>query len=266
MADRLEDKVAMVVGAGQTPGDTIGNGRAISLLFAREGARVFLIDCRRESAEETRVMIKNQGGEAFSFEADITRAEDIKAMVEACVHRFGRIDILVNNVGIGTGDAGPVKLTEEAWDQIFSVNLKGVFLTCKYVLPYMEMQERGAIINISSVAAVCMTNILAYKTSKAGVNALTHAIAMKYAGKGIRVNAIMPGLLKTPMAIEGISKALNIDKEELIRRRDNAVPLKGGMGDAWDTAYAALFLASDEAKFITSVTLPVDGGQCAKIG
>ena len=266
MADRLEGKVAMVVGAGQTAGDTIGNGRAISLLFAREGARVFLIDRRLESAEETRVMIENQGGEAFSFEADITQAEDIKAMVEACVGRFGRIDILVNNVGIGTGDAGPVQLTEEAWDHIFSVNLKGVFLTCKFVLPYMETQEKGAIINISSIAAVCMANILAYKTSKAGVNALTHAIAMKYAKKGIRVNAIMPGLLKTPMAIESISKALNIDKEKLIRKRDDAVPLKGGMGDAWDTAYAALFLASDEAKFITSVTLPVDGGQCAKIG
>jgi NAD(P)-dependent dehydrogenase (short-subunit alcohol dehydrogenase family) len=187
-------------------------------------------------------------------------------MADECVKRYHGIDILVNNVGIGIGDAGPVKLSEDDWDHIFRVNLKAMFLTCKYVLPVMEQQERGSIINISSVAAVCAVSMLAYKTSKAGVNALTHSVAMKYAKKGIRVNAIMPGLMKTPMAIEGISQARGIGKDELIKMRDKSVPLKGGMGDAWDTAYAALFLASDEAKFITSVILPVDGGQCAKIG
>jgi len=266
MGKRLEGKVAIVVGAGQTPGDTIGNGRAMALLFGREGAKVMLVDRRLESAMETEAMIKKEGGEAFAFNADVTKSEDCRAMTDECVKRYHRIDILVNNVGIGTGDAGPVKLAEDDWDHIFRVNLKGMFLTCKYVLPVMEQQERGSIINISSVAAVCAMNMLAYKTSKAGVNALTHSIAMKYAKKGIRVNAIMPGLMKTPMAIEGISQARGMDKDELIKMRDRSVPLKGGMGDAWDTAYAALFLASDEAKFITSVVLPVDGGQCAKIG
>ena len=266
MVDRLENKVALVVGAGQTPGDTIGNGRAISVLFAREGAKVFLVDRNLDSAKETNAMIIEEKGEAVAFKADITNGEEIKAMVDACIEQYGRIDILINNVGIGTGDRGPVQLTEKAWDNIFNVNLKGVFLTCKHVLPYMEKEEKGVIINISSVAAICVSRVLAYKTSKAGLNALTHAIAMQYAVKGIRVNAIMAGLLETPMAVENIARVLKIDKEELVQRRNQAVPLKGGMGDAWDAAYAALFLASDEAKFITSVYLPVDGGQSAKIG
>lgn len=266
MTDRLKGKVAMVVGAGQTPGDTIGNGRAIALLFAREGARVFLIDRDLESARETGQMISKKGGQATAFQADITRTAQIQAMVDACVGKFGRIDVLVNNVGIGAGDSSPTRLTEAAWDQIFDVNLKSVFVTCKHVLPQMIAQESGSIINISSVAAICTARITAYKTSKAALNALTHTIAMNYAKKGIRANAIMPGLLKTPMAIEGISKATGIDKQTLIDRRDAAVPLKGGMGDAWDTAYAAVFLASDESKFITSAMLPVDGGQSAKIG
>jgi NAD(P)-dependent dehydrogenase (short-subunit alcohol dehydrogenase family) len=159
-----------------------------------------------------------------------------------------------------------VKLEEETWDRIYNTNVKSAYLMCKYVLPVMERQGGGAILNISSVAAVANTSMLAYKTSKAALNALTHSVAMKYAKKGIRVNAIMPGLMKTPMAIEGISANRGIDKEELIRQRDARVPLKGGMGSAWDVAYAALFLVSDEAKFITSVILPVDGGQCGLIG
>lgn len=264
--DRLKDKIAMVVGAGQTPGDTIGNGRAISVLFARQGAQVFLVDRNYDSACATKKMITDEKGRAFAFKADITRSNDIKDMVDNCIKQFNRIDILVNNVGIGTNDRGPVELAEEDWDHIFDVNLKSVFVTCKHVLPHMQRQGKGAIINISSAAAVCRSRILAYKTSKAGLNALTHSIAMQYAHLGIRVNAIMPGMLKTPMAIESIANALKIDKNELIQRRNEAIPLKGGMGDAWDTANAALFLASDEAKFITSVCLPVDGGQSAKIG
>lgn len=266
MKARLKDKVAIIVGAGQTPGDTIGNGRAMALLFAREGARVMLVDRRLDSALETKTMIDQEGGHSFAIKADITRSVDCKQMAEQCMETYGQIDVLVNNVGIGSGDRGPVNLSEEVWHRIFDVNLKGMFLTCKYVLPYMENQGKGSIINISSAAAVCSVNMLAYKTSKAGVNALTHSIAMKYASKGIRVNAIMPGLMNTPMAIEGISQDLGISKEELIKRRNSQVPLQGGMGDGWDTAYAALFLASDEAKFITSVILPVDGGQSARIG
>jgi len=266
MEKRLQGKVAIVVGAGQTPGDTIGNGRATALLFARAGAKVMAVDNRLESAKETQAMIDREGGESFPFAADVTRQEDCRQMVEKCMGAFGRIDILVNNVGIGGEDQGPVKLREEVWDRIFAVNLKSMYFTCKHVLPYMEKQESGSIINISSAAAVCAVSMLAYKTSKAGVNALTHSIAMKYAKKGIRVNAIMPGLMNTPMAIEGISRFRGISKEDLIKGRNSMVPLKGGMGTGWDTAHAALFLASEEAKFITAVILPVDGGQCAKIG
>ena len=263
---RLKDKVAIVVGAGQTPGDTIGNGRATSLLFAREGARVMLVDRDLKSAEETEAMIRDEGGECLTFEADITREPDCAALAQKCVETWNRIDILHNNVGIGGGDAGPTHLTQEAWDEIFDVNLKAMWLTCKHVLPLMREQRSGAIINLSSAAAVCSVGMVAYKVSKAGVNALTHSLAMGNAKYNIRVNALMPGLMNTPMAIEGISRARRIPKQELIRARDQQVPLGGKMGTAWDTAYAALFLASDEARFITGVVLPVDGGQSARIG
>ena len=263
---RLRDRVAIVVGAGQTPGETIGNGRATAILFAREGARVLLVDRRLESAEETQAMIKQEGGEATTVEADITRDEDCAALTRACIEGYGRIDVLHNNVGIGSGDAGPTHLTEQAWQQIFDVNLKGMFLTCKHVLPVMREQRAGSIVNISSIAAICSVGMLAYKTSKAGVNALTHSLALGNARYGIRVNAIMPGLMNTPMAIEGISRARGIPREQLVSDRDAQVPLGGKMGTGWDVAHAALFLASDEARFITGVLLPVDGGQSARIG
>ncbi len=263
---RLEGKVAAVVGAGQTPGETIGNGRATALLMAREGARVFCVDNRVESARETQEMIEKEGGSALAFEADITREADCKALAAACVEHFGRIDCLQNNVGIGGGDAGPTHLEEADWDRILDVNLKGCFLTCKHVLPVMRGQGAGSIVNISSAAAVCSVGIVAYKTSKAGMNAFTHSLAIGNAKHGIRVNAIMPGLMNTPMAIEGISQARGIPREDLIRARDAQVPLGQKMGDAWDVAYASLFLHSDEAKFITGVILPVDGGQSARIG
>ena len=268
---RLDGKTAIVVGAGQTPGETIGNGRATALLFAREGARVLLVDRRLDSAIETQEMIKSEGGESAVFEADVTREDDCRALVGACVEQYGRVDVLQNNVGIGGGDAGPTRLTEETWDRIMNTNLKSVFLTCKHALPVMREQRSGCITNISSVAAVCGVGIVAYKTSKAGVNAYTHALATGNARYGIRANAIMPGLMNTPMAIEGISQARGIDREELIRQRDAQVPLcdktgGGKMGTAWDIANASLFLASDEAGFITGVVLPVDGGQSARIG
>jgi NAD(P)-dependent dehydrogenase (short-subunit alcohol dehydrogenase family) len=266
MDQRLQGKSAIVTGAGQTPGDTIGNGRAMSILFARAGARVMLVDRRLDSAEETRAMIEKEGGTAFAFAADVSKAEDCRRIAEKCSGMYGRIDVLVNNVGIGGEDFGAVKLKEEVWDRIFNTNVKSAFLTCKYILPIMEQQGSGSILNISSVAAVANTSMLAYKSSKAALNALTHSVAMKYAKKGIRVNAIMPGLMKTPMAIEGISAGRGISKEDLIKARDSRVPLKGGMGSGWDIAYAALFLVSDEAKFITSVILPVDGGQCGLVG
>lgn len=266
MDKRLNEKVAVVIGAGQTPGDTIGNGRAISVLFARHGARVLLVDRHVTSAEDTKKLIDEEGGTSSTFQADITNEHDCKIIAEHCVKTYGRIDILVYNVGIGSNDNDVPRLTEEAWDSIFNTNLKGLFLTCKHVLPIMKEQGGGAIVNISSIAAVCHSRTTAYKVSKAGVNALTHQMAIKNAKNGIRVNTIMPGLMNTPMAIEGISTAFGIKKEDLIKTRNETVPLKGGMGDAWDTAYAALFLASDEAKFITAVILPVDGGQSARIG
>ncbi len=236
------------------------------MLFAREGARVMLVDRAPGAAEETQAIIGGEGGEAFAFRADVTVAAECRAAAEACVARWGRVDILHNNVGIAEGDRGLTRLTEEAWQRIMDVNAKSVLLMCQAVMPYLAAQGSGAIINISSVAAVCSVNMLAYKTSKAGVNALTQALAMGAAPKGVRVNAIMPGLIDTPMAIEGWARARGMERERIIAERNARVPLKGGMGTAWDVAYAALFLASDEAKFVTGVVLPVDGGQIAQVG
>jgi len=266
MSDRLKNKVAIVVGAGQTPGETIGNGRASAILYAREGAKVLVVDRRLDSAEDTCAMIAKEGGDAIPFQADAIKGDDCKKMADACVQRFGRIDILHNNVGIGDNDGGLNQVTEDAWDRILSVNMKSVIMPCKHVIPVMRGQGSGAILNISSIAAVCNVAILAYKTSKAGVNAITNQLALSNAKYGIRVNCIMPGLMDTPMAIEGISKARGISKEQLRKERDAIVPLGAKMGTGWDIAHAALFLVSDEAKFITGVILPVDGGQSAKIG
>ena len=279
MSGRLAGKVAIVVGAGQTPGETIGNGRATAIRFAQEGAKVVAVDRRLDSAKETVEQIAAAAAEvadAFAFEADATREADCRALVEACLDRHGRIDVLHNNVGIGGGDAGPAHLDEQAWDRILAVNLKSVIFPCKAVLPVMRRQKGGVITNVSSIAAVCATGIVAYKTSKAGVNAYTQSLAIGNAKHGIRANVIMPGLMNTPMAIEGISEARGVAREELVRQRDAQVPLASRgdaegelvhrMGTAWDVANAALFLASDEAAFITGVALPVDGGQSARIG
>jgi NAD(P)-dependent dehydrogenase (short-subunit alcohol dehydrogenase family) len=266
MSGRLAGKLAIVMGAGQTPGDTIGNGRATAILFAREGARVVAVDRSLESAAETVAMIHDEDGEADALCADATREADVAALVADCVRRYGRIDVLHNNVGIGGGDAGPAHVTEEAWDRILGVNLKSVVFPCKHVLPVMREQKGGAITNVSSIAAVCATPAVAYKTSKAGINAYTQSLALGNAKFGVRANVIMPGLMETPMAIEGISQALGIPKQKLIEQRHASVPLGGKMGTAWDVAWAAVFLASDEARFITGVMLPVDGGQSARIG
>ncbi|MCJ7795569.1 MAG: SDR family oxidoreductase [Thermoleophilia bacterium] len=264
MSGRLEGKVAIIVGAGSSPGETMGNGRATAIVFAREGAAVLLVDRDGDSAEETKRLIEAEQGVSSVCVADVVRAEDCRRMAEQCVETYGRIDILHNNVGIGTL-GGPVELSEAEWDRVVDTNLKAIFLTCKYVLPHLERQKGGAIVNISSMAAVRFAPypMLSYSASKAGVNALTRSIAMQYAARGIRVNAIMPGLIRTPMAIEGIVSALGIDKQDLIRMRDAAVPMQH-MGEAWDVAYAALFLASDEAKYVTGVVLPVDGGLSCK--
>lgn len=265
MSGRLEGKVAVVVGGGQTPGVGFGNGRATAVRFAQEGAAVMVVDRVAERAEATASEIVANGGIAEAFVADITSEADCESITSATLERHGRIDVLHNNVGIGTGDANTVRMDTEVWDRIFDVNLKGIMLTCKHALPAMREQGSGSIINISSIAAICAVNIVAYKTSKAALNAYTHALATGNAKYGIRANAIMPGLMNTPMAIEGYVAAGH-EREELIARRDAQVPLGRQMGTAWDVANAALFLASDEAQFITGVVLPVDGGQSARIG
>lgn len=265
MAGRLQGKVAIVCGAGSTPGETLGNGRATALLFAREGARVMLVDRDAASAQETLRQIAALGGAAFAHEADVSREDDCRRIAETCLAREGRIDVLHNNVGVGTL-GGPVETSEAEWDRVLDTNLKSVFLTCKHVLPAMERQGAGAIVNVSSVGAVRFSEaypLAAYGASKGGVNALTRAIAMQYAQKGVRANAIMPGLIETPMAVDEPARRLGIERARFARVRSESVPMRR-MGEAWDVAYAALFLASDEAKYVTGVVLAVDGGLTCK--
>ena len=258
---RLKGKVGIIVGAGQTPGDTVGNGRAAALLFAREGAKVMLVDRDLERAQQTAAAIAEEGGESQCFAGDWTRAADCKAYVQACVTAWGRVDFLHNNVGTGAGDGPPAEVAEDAFDRIMQVNLKGCLFSCQAALPVMRAQSAGTIVNISSLAAVAYApGLTAYKLSKIGMNMLGQQLALSNAKYGIRVNTLMPGLMDTPMAIEGHAAARNISKAELRAERDKRVPLKAKMGSAWDVAYAALFLHSDESAFITGVVLPVDGG------
>jgi NAD(P)-dependent dehydrogenase (short-subunit alcohol dehydrogenase family) len=264
---RLQGKVGIVVGAGQTPGDTIGNGRAAAVLFAREGAKVLLVDRELQRAEETAAAIAKEGGQAQCFAGDWTRAADCRAYVKACLAAWGRVDFLHNNVGTGTGDGPPADIAEEPFDRIMQINLKGCLLSCQAALPAMREQASGSIVNISSIAAIAYApGLTAYKLSKIGMNMLGQQLALSNARYGIRVNTIMPGLMDTPMAIEGQARARNVTKADLRAERDKRVPLKAKMGTAWDVAYAALFLHSDESAFITGVALPVDGGQSARIG
>jgi NAD(P)-dependent dehydrogenase (short-subunit alcohol dehydrogenase family) len=263
---RLKGKTAIIVGAGQTPGTTIGNGRAMAILFAREGADVLCVDRDGARAAETVAMIEKEGGRATSLEADTTKPGAADAIVATAKARFGRIDILVNNVGIGGRDGPAHKLEEAAFDRIMTVNLKSTWLVSKAVIAVMREQAKGAIVNISSLASIAGGNQVAYEISKAGVNRLTTGIAQANARHGIRCNAVLPGLMDTPMAVAGIAQATGQDQEAVRQMRNQRVPLGGKMGSGWDTAYAALFLASDEAQFISGVLLPVDGGMSVRIG
>jgi NAD(P)-dependent dehydrogenase (short-subunit alcohol dehydrogenase family) len=263
MGDRLKGKVAIVTGAGSI-GPGIGNGKASAIVYAREGARVMLVDRNLRAAEETKRLIDEEGGDCIAFKADVTKASDCQAMVDQCIQTFGRIDILHNNVGI-LEPGGPVEVSEESWDRVMNVNLKSIFLTCKYVLPHMEKQKYGSIVNISSIAGIIVPYpSVSYTASKAGIIALTRDIAIQYAKKGIRANSILPGLLNTPMAVASLQQSYGGDTSEMIRSRDAKCPT-GKQGEAWDVAYAALFLASDEAKYITATTLVVDGGITATL-
>lgn len=265
---RLQDKTAMIVGAGQSPGETVGNGRATALLFAREGARVACVDRSLDAAEETAALIREEGGDAISLAADVTEEAAIKQAADAALKAFGHIDVLHNNVGVSIagGDAEIDAFTEAAFDNVFAINLRGMVMTCKHVLPSMRARGRGAIVNISSMAVLGMYPYVAYKTSKAGVVAFTEQLAYQNAPHGIRANVILPGLMDTPMAVDTRAREWGRGREDVAAERDAKVPLGGKMGSGWDVAHAALFLASDEAKFITGVTLPVDGGASVQRG
>jgi NAD(P)-dependent dehydrogenase (short-subunit alcohol dehydrogenase family) len=265
---RLKDKVAIIVGAGQSPGEGLGNGRATALRFAQEGARVFAVDRNFASAEETTDLIAGAGGTAVPFEADVTDERTLAEAAAAAQRHWGRIDVLHNNVGVSIagGDAGPLDITEEAFDRICAINLRGTVMACKHVLPIMRAQQSGVILNISSVAAWHEYPNVAYKATKAAMIAYTQQIAIQNARYGIRANVILPGLMDTPMAVDTRARAAGKSRAEIAAARDAQVPLRGRMGTAWDVANAALFLASDEANFITGVALPVDGGTMVRIG
>lgn len=260
---RLKEKTAIVVGAGQSPGEGIGNGRATAQLFAREGARVLAVDHRLESAKETAQAITNEGGTCVAFEADVTKEASLKAAVAEAIKLWGRIDVLHNNVGVSLagGDATPTEITEEAFDRVNAINLRGTIMACKHVVPIMRKQQAGSIINISSVAALTANYpTVAYKTTKAGMIAFTEQLAYQNAEYGIRVNAILPGLMNTPMAVDTRARTWGKSRAEVEAARNARVPLRKRMGTGWDVAYAALFLASEEANFITGISLLVDGG------
>jgi NAD(P)-dependent dehydrogenase (short-subunit alcohol dehydrogenase family) len=262
MAGRLDNRVALVFGAGSS-GPGWGNGKAAATLYAREGARVIAVDRDGKAAQETASIIASEGNEALALCADVTASAEIAGVVEDVTRRHGRIDVLHNNVGI-TEMGDPIEATEESWDRVMAVNLKSVFLACKHVLPVMQAQRKGAIVNISSIAAVAVNDYpyFSYYASKSGLNHLTRALAVRYAPFGIRANAIMPGLMDTPLIYREIAGQY-ADKETMVRARNAMVPM-GFMGDAFDVARAAVFLACDEARYITGVCLAVDGGLSCK--
>ena len=265
---RLKDRIAIVVGAGQSPGEGMGNGRATALTFAREGAKVLCVDHNLQSAQETVDMIADKGGAAVAFKADVTKNAELKAMVSDAHGRWGRIDILHNNVGVSLsgGDAELLDITEDAFDRCVAVNLKSCILAAKHVIPIMRQQKRGVIINISSMAAITTYPYVAYKATKSAMVAFTEQLACQNAQYGIRANVILPGLMNTPMAVDTRAREFKKPRAEIEAMRDAQVPLRKKMGTGWDVANAALFLASEEASFITGVTLPVDGGASVRRG
>ena len=259
MAKVLEGKIAIVTGSGSV-GEGIGNGKATAIVFAREGAKVLLVDQNLGAAEETRGIINKEGGESLAFKADVSQAEECQKIVKMCLKTYGRIDILHNNVGIELA-GGLDETTEDTWDRTLAVNLTSIFLLCKYTIPHMLAQKSGVIINISSINAIRTLPALslAYGVSKAGVISLTREIAVEYAAKGIRVNAILPGMMNTPFVRVSLTEAYGGDVEEMTRFRDARCPT-GKQGEPWDVANLALFLASDESSFITGQLIHCDGG------
>lgn len=261
---KLDGKVAFVSGAGSV-GEGWGNGKATAVLLARQGAKIYGTDIRDEAVGETRGIIRQEGGTCETSACDMTSAADVQARVEDCFAKFGRIDILVNNVG-GSAPGNAMTMSEEVWDAQMAHNLKTMFLATKYVLPVMERQGSGAIVNLASIAALRMSADrphVAYSTAKFGILAFTKSTAMSFAKKGIRCNTVVPGLMHTPLVEHRLVKQLSPgDAQALIAKRHASVPM-GRMGDAWDVAHAILFLVSDEARYITGTEIIVDGGMSA---
>ncbi|AZG08264.1 SDR family oxidoreductase [Pigmentiphaga sp. H8] len=259
---RLQAKVAVVIGGGQSPGEGTGNGRAVAMRFAREGARVLVCDRNLEAAQATAALIREEGFEAVASKADVTVEQDLAAVMDLALARWGRLDILHNNVGISLagGDADLLDITEESFDFVSRVNLRGTVFACKHAVPIMRRQRAGAIVNVASAAGPGLYPYVAYKASKAGVIAFTEQLALQNAGYGIRANAILPGLIGTPMAVEARVSKFGKSREDVEAERAAKVPMKR-QGTAWDVANAALYLASDEAGFVTGVSLLVDGGR-----
>ena len=262
---RLAGKVALVVGAGSV-GPGWGNGRAISVLFAREGAKVFGADRNIDAAAETKRLAEAEGHTITIGEVDVTNPDSIKAMVDACMQTYGRIDVLVNNVG-GSAPGDVVSMPLEVWDRQFDVNVRYVFLTCKHVIPIMIRQGGGSIVNLSSIAALAHfgPEVVAYSTAKAGLIHFTRVTAVRYARDNVRCNIIVPGLMDTPLVEHRLAGERSGGDVETLRHRRNSQPPMGRMGTAWDIAHAALFLASDEARYITGAELVVDGGLSATV-
>jgi NAD(P)-dependent dehydrogenase (short-subunit alcohol dehydrogenase family) len=266
--ERLKGKTAMVVGAGSI-GPGWGNGKATAVTFAREGAQVFCVDRNAAAAKETVDIITGEGGKAVAFTADVSRQAEVEVMVAACRKAYGRIDVLDNNVGIAEM-GNVVEVNEASWDHVFAVNLKSAYFAMKHVIPVMQKQGGGSIINISSIASIRHLGIsyVTYGASKAAMNQMTKTTAVQFARDHVRVNCILPGLMKTPMVEHSAGLAASYsagDVEAMWRARDAQVPM-GHMGDAWDVANAALFLASDESKYVTGIELVVDGGITSKSG
>jgi NAD(P)-dependent dehydrogenase (short-subunit alcohol dehydrogenase family) len=259
MGTRLAGKVAIVTGAG-TRGQGIGNGQACAMLYAREGAKVVAADIDIDSARVTADSIAHEGGECIVVQADASRAADCCAMVDACIARFGKIDVLHNNVGI-TNSGGPVEYAEEQWDRMMSINAKSVFLTAKYALPHMERERSGSIVNIASINGVRALPFpkLAYAASKAAMIAMSREIAIQYASRGIRSNVVLVGLIKSPIVAQNNTALYGGGVDEMWVKRDAMSPT-GKQGEVWDVAQASLFLASDESKYVNATVLPVDGG------
>lgn len=258
---RFKDRVAFIAGAGASSAGW-SNGKAVSVLLAREGARIFAVDRSPEFLSETIEAIRAEGGECVAQTADVTKEAEIKAAVDRCMATFGRIDVLFNNVGL-QALGGPEEIEEEVWDRLMDANIKSMYLTCRHVLPVMSRQRRGVIVNNSSIAAISfLYPSVAYSSSKGAVDAFTRNVGVQYAGKGIRVVAVRPGLMATPRITGRMKAKFGDGYEQALNERNRIVPL-GHMGDAWDVANAVAFLASDDAKYITATELVVDGGLTA---